>query len=521
MLKTVLSLTAAISLLIGGGYSPSMTEIDHVPGDIVALTETAAGKTNEDMIYSVEHLAESDIYTNHLDGYKITVPYGLTPDASLSNIRFRLSGARYSVEIFKESFSEESDCSTYISYSNRFTDDSLSCTVELQETTEINGLEAHILKWSRPTLGADDKNHYVNIDFVDGTDVYTVTIKSAALIDDWREISESFCLVEPTVTTAAAKAFRSEPLGGKNAETAETFERIFGENSGLNWGLMVPREPVNGTNGIESIERSISKKMDICLFYFFVQQEYNGDVYKGLSAAWDIGKISELTMQFSPSAPSGIVYDVLKGGFDGYLDQLISDVKDFGHPVLMRLFNEMNGEWCNYSGYHTSRDPEVYIRLYRYIVDKFRAAGAENVIWVWNPNEKSFPNFRWNSEEMYYPGNDYVDVVGLTGYNTGTYYEGEKWRSFDRIYENIYAKADMLYQKPLMITEFSCSTAGGDKVEWVRDMFASLHRYPKLKAAVWWSGCDYDPDNGGISRSYFIDDTEGVMALFRENIGEQ
>ena len=38
----------------------------------------------------------------------------------------------------------------------------------------------------------------------------------------------------------------------------------------------------------------------------------------------------------------------------------------------------------------------------------------------------------WDTGFMdYYPGDEYVDIYGITGYNTGTYYEGESWRSFD------------------------------------------------------------------------------------------
>ena len=34
--------------------------------------------------------------------------------------------------------------------------------------------------------------------------------------------------------------------------------------------------------------------------------------------------------------------------------------------VLFRPFNEMNGDWCNYCAYHTSRDPQIYVELYRF-----------------------------------------------------------------------------------------------------------------------------------------------------------
>lgn len=522
MLKTVLSIVSAVSLLVSGGYNPSVTEINRARGDIASLTASAAGEVSESDIYSVEHWVGKDKYTNYFHGYSIIVPSGMTPDASLSNIRFKLDAGSRSIEIFKESFSSESDCLTYISYSNRFTDDSENHSIEAEEKTEINGREAYVLKWTRHTLGPTDKNHYANIDIIDGKNVYTIMIKSRSEFDDYMEIAQSFDIFEPTVDVGYTKPFESETNTDMNDETAAAFERIFGEDSGLNWGLLVPTQPMSGMTYYEDVERSIGIKTDICLFYCFVLEEYDPTlVYDCLENAWGSGKISELTLQLSPSASSSMIYDIVNGKYDKFLEDFAADIKKFSHPVLLRLFNEMNGDWCNYSGYHTSRDPDVYIQLYKYIYKKLEAAGADNIIWVWNPNEKSYPNFAWNSEELYYPGSEYVDVVGLTGYNTGTYYESEKWRSFDRIYSDIYTKADLLYNKPMMITEFSCSSTGGDKAAWVRDMFASLPNYPKLKAAVWWSGCDYDPENGNISRSYFINDIDGVMAAFRENLGEE
>ena len=66
--------------------------------------------------------------------------------------------------------------------------------------------------------------------------------------------------------------------------------------------------------------------------------------------------------------------------------------------------------------------PHLYLQLHqlRQIPRSCRFKNSpHNVLWVWNPNEKSFPNFTWNAMELYYPGNEYVDIIGLTGYNTG------------------------------------------------------------------------------------------------------
>jgi beta-mannanase len=102
-------------------------------------------------------------------------------------------------------------------------------------------------------------------------------------------------------------------------------------------------------------------------------------------------------------------YDVLAGAYDAYLRNYAQTVAEFGEPVLFRLGNEMNGDWCVYSSYHTSKDTDVFKAFYRCVYRFFREAGAGNVIWVWNPNGKPFPDFKWNNELCYYPGDEYVE----------------------------------------------------------------------------------------------------------------
>lgn len=211
------------------------------------------------------------------------------------------------------------------------------------------------------------------------------------------------------------------------------------------------------------------------------------------------------------------MYDILQGEYDPIIETYAKTFKEFGHPILFRLMNEMNGDWCPYSSYNTSKDTMIYREVYRYIHEKFRQAGAQNIIWVWNPNEGSFPNFKWNHMLMYYPGDEYVDVIGLTAYNTGTYYAsvGESWKDFATLYDGVYAEFCERFAQPMMITEFSCAKMGGDKRAWTMDMFQKIKSYDRIKAAIWWDWADFDKATGGISRDYRIDD---VLDLFKEEL---
>ena len=158
----------------------------------------------------------------------------------------------------------------------------------------------------------------------------------------------------------------------------------------------------------------------------------------------------------------------------------------------------------------------MYIAFYKYVYEIFREEGAlPYTIWIFNPNERAYPNYVWNHALCYYPGDEYVDIIGLTGYNTGTYYSDETWRSFKKIYDSFYWQYNAWFGQPFMITEFACSNIGGDKAAWVREMFQQIRNYPRIKVAVWWDGRDLD-SKGNIARSYFIDDNEAAVAVFRE-----
>src|SRR5665648_536855 len=240
------------------------------------------------------------------------------------------------------------------------------------------------------------------------------------------------------------------------------------------------------------LENYTNYKFPILLNYSKFENTYKHPNLKlRLDTAYNNGKTMELTLQTSwkEKGTGNMVYDVLSGKYDMFLRDYALTIKNFGHPVIFRLGNEMNGDWCPYAGYNTSRDPMVFKEFYRYIYSIFEEAGVNNTIWVWNPNAESFPNFKWNDTLMYYPGDEYVDVVGLTAYNTGTYYasKGEKWQEFDELYSNLYNEYYRNFGQPLMICEFASASHGGDKTQWVSSMFENIKYYSNIKVAIWLS----------------------------------
>ena len=84
----------------------------------------------------------------------------------------------------------------------------------------------------------------------------------------------------------------------------------------------------------------------------------------------------------------------------------LEQLKKAGVVVLWRPFHEMNGDWFWWDG----KDPETFIKLWRHMFDYFtNTKKLNNLLWVYGPNHGK-------KTAAYYPGDRYVDIVGLDAY---------------------------------------------------------------------------------------------------------
>jgi hypothetical protein len=170
-------------------------------------------------------------------------------------------------------------------------------------------------------------------------------------------------------------------------------------------------------------------------------------------------------------------------------------VRDFGTPVFIRWAWEMNGNWYPWSGsannsYGKHDGPAKYIRAWRRIHDIFQREGATNVSWVWAPSGESLPGAYWNRISAYYPGDQYVDWVGMSVYNFGTTRAWSHWSPFAEIVRHVYNA--YAARKPIMVAETASTTIGGNQSRWIRAVVPVLSmQYPRIKAVVWF---EHPPD---------------------------
>ena len=225
--------------------------------------------------------------------------------------------------------------------------------------------------------------------------------------------------------------------------------------------------------------------------------------------------------------------NILTGRWDAYIDRWADDAKALGKPMFVSLCNEMNGDWFPWSGVFygggqpiAGTDPPRYVgpeyfkRAYRYIVDRVRARGASNILWVLHLNNYPEPEMPWNAMAQYYPGSDYVDWLGLSVYGQ-LESDDEKWNTFESVLQKPYDEVCRLApDKPMMVTEWGVGEfpERGDKGAWITAAFDQMTtRFPRLRAAVYWHE-RWQSDKTMLYSNLKLTSSPGALEAYRRGV---
>lgn len=209
-----------------------------------------------------------------------------------------------------------------------------------------------------------------------------------------------------------------------------------------------------------------------------------GSPYPTWQEAWDItnGRVPMIT------AGAVSTKKVNSGALDAALHARAAGVRDLGHPVFLRWFAEMDGDFQR----RLTRSPSSYIRAWRRARWIFAREGAWNAVWVWCPTAYGFET---GEAERYYPGDEYVDWICADGYNWAPARPGATWRGFREIYDAFY-DFGMARGRPMMVGEYGClERHPGEKAAWIADAQAVLKEtFPNIGAVVYFNskGGEYD-----------------------------
>ncbi|MDJ0455353.1 glycoside hydrolase family 26 protein [Gordonia amicalis] len=201
---------------------------------------------------------------------------------------------------------------------------------------------------------------------------------------------------------------------------------------------------------------------------------------------------------------------ITSGQHDAALHRWASQLAEWKHPVLLRFAQEMNGSWYPWSiginGNSAAEYRLAWERMHAIISD-----AATNVSFVWAPNAITEGTTAFTS---CYPGDQFVDYLGLDGYNWGTS-PGHQWQSANKLFSHSIATlGNLAPDLPILVTEVGC--AEGDrpdlKANWIREFYSVIESNHRVSGFVW-----FQMDK---ERDWRFNSSPASTAAFRESLGQ-
>ena len=207
---------------------------------------------------------------------------------------------------------------------------------------------------------------------------------------------------------------------------------------------------------------------------------------------------------------------IINGNFDKDLKKWAEDARDSKIPMV-EFGTEVNGNWFPWSGALNGRDPQRFVMAYRHIIELFKNESALNITWVFHVDADSDPDEEWNNMAAYYPGDDYIDWIGVSVY--GAQSRDEEIVNFIESFDSTYKKLSAISQnKPLGIFEFGTieNPVREIKAAWIKSVFETIRddRYPRIKALGYWHSI-WKNDDGSVS-DMRLDSSPEVLKVAQE-----
>lgn len=500
---------------------------------------------------------------NPADGYEFTLPVtDFKTDYSLSALRSRYSNDNFMLTVTKENKNPYGNnengwniyytewLAKYLEDLNYLSVNNLRRTREKQETTEL--IEGYTVTTFNMEFRVKTEYKYRNYDIAiirknnEYVEFYLFVMKSTSKqLDTFDKIIKSFKEIKDQGTARNdQKPYEVLIPDYWNDETKAYYEQLQ-KQTNVSWGAFSASMPEDSDSTVESklteikndqarLETAFDYKFDILPTYTPIGWYDNLIDFPSKIAGELAGgngfngkPVLQFTYQFTKSNNGNLgtttpMFDILDGVYDDQFHKIAQQIKAYGKPVLFRLNNEMNTDWTSYCGMVTLLDPDIFVETWHRLYNIFREENVDNCMWIFNPIAKSCPYSSWGDYLCYMPGNEYMQLLGLTYYEMNN---GTAVTSFKDMYTEYYIKNTPYFSNyPWIISEFACG-AGGDtyydygkkenvmtekgrnvalQTKWVEDMFTSLNNNQdaqnafckNIKAAIWFSVNDSTEING-------------------------
>lgn len=223
---------------------------------------------------------------------------------------------------------------------------------------------------------------------------------------------------------------------------------------------------------------------------------------------------------------------IVSGEYDLALRHWARNARDTKQPLMIEFGPEVNGSWFPWNGKWNggaTRDrygdpnwpdgPERFRDAYRHLIDLFRAEGADNVTWVLHVDVSASPEADWNEVKWYYPGDDYIDWIGVSAF--GAQLPNHNWRLFPTLLKRFMPQIEEASAtKPLLISEFAVIEDPDDstrKAQWIRQALQSISRglFKRVKGITWWNSPGWLPEK---KANFMIDSSVEALEAYRTEL---
>ena len=257
----------------------------------------------------------------------------------------------------------------------------------------------------------------------------------------------------------------------------------------LQWGAYVG----DGINDLSNFESLVGKEVNL-------YADFEG---------WSNSFPSSLSSKVGSKGKTLIIFwepdfgydNIINSSKDTYIKQFAISAKSYNYTVILSPFDEMNLNEEAWGYGKNNNTAEKFKTAWQHIHDLFISENATNVKFAISFNNVSVPDVAGNKMTDYYPGDNYVDYVGLDGFNFGN-----PWQTFAQVFDSAISNASV-FNKPIYILS-TTSIAGAQKATWITDgLGKTIKTYTNVIGWIWF--------NQGGNSNWLVNSDSASLAAFK------
>jgi len=345
----------------------------------------------------------------------------------------------------------------------------------------------------------------------------------------------------PSTSTVAQAPAASTNTGKSSTQaakpiTAPSLASLINPKNKL-FGMYTAQAPFSFAT-YDDTAAKIGKTPNVVGYFGGWDQSFRADA---VEKAWARGAMPVLTWESRPIEagndrvvePGYELPTILSGKFDKYITKYAKAIVKTGLPLGLRFDHEMNGIWYPWSETDSSgkslngNSKGDYVKVWRYVHDIFEKEGANKYVsWIWSPNiVNNLPKLHMGEQFLadLYPGDRYVDQVGLSGYLRPVY-KADNDFSFNYTFGPSLTLLRSIAKKPIFLAEIGASEVGGHKATWITSLFDALEK-PENSDIVGfsWFNLAITSYTGGelATNDWRIDSRANTLAAFKAGISKK